>query len=73
MLTKTQIEYLVLGLVYNAAREFQRQEWEKNGRLHNVAWERTVQDAVNQLDSFLTWCECSGQVDEWIRHQGFSW
>jgi len=72
-LTKTQIEYLVLGLVYEAAREYQRKDREINGRLHNIPWEHTVNDAVNEIDRFLTWCENSGQIQDWIRNYGFIW
>ncbi len=67
MFTKTQVEYLILGLLYNAARETQRAEWEKHGRLYQSPM---LNDAVNEIDSFLSWCERSGKVDEWIR---FMW
>lgn len=71
--SKAQIDYLVLGLLYGAARESQRQnrgpEWD--GTWTN--WDREHSVVLMELDTVLSQIERSGEIDEWIRAQTFSW
>jgi len=73
VLTQKQMEYLVLGLLYGATRELQRQIRGPNWDGTWTSWDREYGSALMHLDASLDHIERSGEIDEWIRNVGFSW